>query len=100
MFVANKSHVTLLKRGLDDRMVNGVVHVDSEVTVVEQDIRHVIHQVFNAGDSDAVHSGNVIGNKIARLQIILTEKALPYANGKSVPTDPTKYHTHYLVCSP
>ena len=43
VFVTNRTHVSLLERGSQNGMVNGVVHVDSEVAMIEQNVRHVIH---------------------------------------------------------
>ena len=43
VFDTNRTHVSLLERGSQDGMVDGVVHVDSEVAMIEQNVRHIIH---------------------------------------------------------
>lgn len=43
VFVTNRTHVSLLERGSQNGMIDGVVHVDSEVAMIEQNVRHVIH---------------------------------------------------------
>ena len=43
VFVTNRTHVSLLERGSQNGMIDGVVHVDSEVAMIEQNVWHVIH---------------------------------------------------------
>ena len=35
VFVTNRTHVSLLERGSQNGMIDGVVHVDSEVAMIE-----------------------------------------------------------------
>ena len=75
MFDTNTLHMACFERISYQRMLQHVAHVHCQPTMIQQDIGHVIHQIFNASYCHAIHSRYFIGNKILSLESRKAETA-------------------------
>lgn len=89
--------MSLLERGSQNGMIDGVVHVDSEVAMIEQNIWHVVHKVFNAGDGQTVHCRYFIGNKIACLYLVPKTKNIKYFMQAIVMFQPIEQSVTFII---